>query len=101
VLALDRLREPHELAPVDRRQLPAEGQHALALGLGHLELAAAGERPYEGAVLARQTEPEGAGGLVEREREAAGRRLEPGGDPSEQPRGRRAEHAEPEALDVG
>ena len=44
---------------------------------------------------------QGPGGLAQRHLEALGVLVEPGRDAPEQPGGARAEHAEPEPLDVG
>ena len=101
VLRLQRDGQAAELAVAQRRQ-PLAHAHAVAVGLGQPELDAALEGPGEGAVAARRgAQPEGAGHLVQVELEAVGVGVEGVGQPAQQPRGRRAEHAEPELLDVG
>src|SRR4029453_703098 len=65
------------------------------------ELAAAGDGAGEGAAgAAVAAEAERGGALVEVESVALGRSLEPVDEVAHEPRGRRAEDAKPEALDV-
>jgi len=73
--------QTNELAAVERRQPSADGERVAALGQCQLELAAPRERPHERRMLALAAEPECPGGVGEREVEAGGRGLEPGGHP--------------------
>src|SRR5437868_1369182 len=101
VLGLDRLREADELAAVERWQLAAHGERAVAVGRCQLELAAPAEGAHERRMAAVAAEAEGAGGVGERQVEAGGLLVEAVGDAADQPGRARAEHAEPEPLDVG
>ncbi len=82
-------------------EVPAHGQRAGPFGPGHVELAAAAQRPGEGRWHAVTAQAERPGGVAQRKGEAVGVGFEPGCHPAQQPDGRRARHAEPEVLDVG
>ena len=89
VLGLQRLGQPGELAAVERRQLPAHGQHARRRRAGPARTGSTGRAPARTASAPPvAAEAEGPGGLGEREVEAGGLGLEAGGQPAQQPGGR-------------
>ena len=95
-------RQAQDLATGERRKLAAHGEGAVRPGLGHVELAAAGQGPHERRMTAApgaQSESGRGGGQVEIEPLGGG--VEPVGEVPDQPRRRRAQDAQPEPLDVG
>ena len=89
-----------DLAVAERRD-PAAHEQAVGVVLRHAEEHRALERVHEGRpALALQLDAEAPGQVRDVELEAVRVRLEPVGQPAQQQRRRRAQHAEPEQLDV-
>ena len=86
-------RQAQDLAPGEGRQLSTHGQDPVGAGLGHVELAAAGQGPHEGGVApAPGAQPEGRSGRGQVEVEPLRGCVEPVGEETDEPCGRRAEH---------
>jgi hypothetical protein len=95
------LRQPHDLAPVKRRQLAADSEHAVGTGLGQVELTAPGQGPHErGMAPPSRSEAKGLGGLCQWQVIAGRCLLEASRQPPQEPRGGGPENSEPELLDV-
>src|SRR5438270_13435236 len=78
VLFLQSGGQPHDLAAIERRDLPTHGENAVALRLGQIELHYAREGAHEGRMAAALVpEPESGGGLGPGQVEAGGDGLEP------------------------
>jgi hypothetical protein len=101
VLRGDGWREAPDVAPVDRRDVAADGQDSGAVVGGEVELDDPGEAPAQRRVRAvALAEPETARRLGQVEGEAAGGPVEAVGDEADQEQGRRAEGGQPEPLRV-
>ena len=97
VRLLQRRRQAHDLAAVERRQLAGDGEGPVGPGVGQVELAAAGQGPHERRVAAALVaQAQGSGGVAQGEVEARRVGVEPGGQPAQQPGGGRAEDPQPE-----
>src|SRR5687767_4199036 len=102
VLQLQRLREARDLAACERWQLAAREQHLIVqVEVREVELHTAADRAEERRVAtAFHPEAERFRGVGQPELESRGMRFELAGHAAQEKHAARAEHAEPESLDV-
>ena len=101
MLRLQGVRQAGEVVAGERREPSPDRQAVAAEAAGESELAAAGDRAAERGVAAEAgAQAERAGALGDVELEAFRFGLEADREAAEEPGAGRADHAEPEALDV-